>query len=88
MKIYTLPALARELGVSYPVVYALRGRGFLQPTQVNGSREYYTIDDYCEAAKRSVEERNEARAKAFCRPQQNGKQKISNRIDYDALFAK
>jgi hypothetical protein len=88
MHIYTLPNLARALGVTYPVVYALRARGFLQPTQVNGSREYYTLDDYAQAAARSVEERNEARAAMSAtlrRPRQQNKPS-SNRIDYDALF--
>jgi hypothetical protein len=54
MQIYTLPALARALGVTYPVVYSLRSRGLLQPTQRNGSRDYYTLDDYRAAAQRSV----------------------------------
>ena len=86
MTIYTLPNLARALGVTYPVVYALRSRGFLQPTQVNGSREYYTLDDYAQAAARSVEERNQARAN-MGRPKAKPSP-ISNRIDYDALFKK
>jgi hypothetical protein len=85
MHIYTLPNLARALGVTYPVVYALRARGFLQPTQVNGTREYYTLDDYALAAARSVEERNERRA-AMGRPKANNKPQVSNRIDYDAIF--
>jgi DNA-binding transcriptional MerR regulator len=54
MQIYTLPNLARALGVTYPVVYALRARGFLQPTQRNGTREYYTMEDYQRAAAKSL----------------------------------
>lgn len=88
MQIYTLPALAEALGVTYPVVYALRARGFLEPTQVNGSLEYYTLENYALAAARSVEEWKDKRA-SIARPQSSlnkTKQHNSNRINYDALF--
>lgn len=97
MQIYTLPALARALGVTYPVVYSLRQRGYLMPTQVNGSQEYYTLDDYRAAATRSVEEWQERRntllkperSTQFRQRQQNGQERNAHqRIDYDTLFKK
>lgn len=85
MQIYTLPALAEALGVTYPVVYALRARGFLEPTQVNGSLEYYTLENYALAAARSVEEWKEKRHIPARTPTKT-KQSSANRINYDALF--
>lgn len=88
MQIYTLPALAEALGVTYPVVYALRARGFLEPTQVNGSLEYYTLENYALAAARSVEEWK-AKRESITHPQlslRKAKQQNTNRINYDALF--
>lgn len=86
MTIYTLPKLAAALGVGYSTVYSLRARGFLQPTQVNGSQEYYTLDDYKAAAERSVEEWRE-RNQHFARPMTASQQQKHRRIDYDALFS-
>lgn len=86
MTIYTLPKLARALGVGYGVVYSLRQRGYLMPTQVNGSQEYYTLDDYQAAAARSVEEWKERRneiARPYGRHRQKGQ---NNRIDYSKIF--
>lgn len=84
MTIYTLPKLAHALGVGYGVVYSLRARGYLFPTQVNGSQEYYTLDDYQAAAERSVEEWSERR-KELSRPQKP-KPQPSQRIDYSKIF--
>ena len=49
-KLYTIPQLARTLGVGYKVVYSLRSRGLLTPFQYNGSREYFRMEDYERAA--------------------------------------
>ena len=85
MQIFTLPKLARALGVGYSVVYSLRQRGYLEPTQVNGSQEYYTLDDYKAAAEQSIREWKEKRQQLY---QNKPKPQSSERIDYNAIFKK
>lgn len=54
-KVFTLPALAREIGIGYAVVYDLRQRNHLRPYMKSGSREYFTVQCFHDAAARSIE---------------------------------
>jgi hypothetical protein len=63
-KLYTIPQLARALGVGYKVVYSLRSRGLLTPFQYNGSREYFRMEDYERAAYQSREQATTVRQAA------------------------
>jgi hypothetical protein len=84
MKIFTLPRLAAELGVSYATILRLRNEKFLTPTQCNGSREYYTIEDYCRAAALSVQaHRNTTLASKQDRKAQTTTGKT---LDYHSIF--
>lgn len=56
-KVYTLPALAREIGIGYAVLYDLRQRNHLRPYMKSGSREYFTVQCFHDAAARSMEQK-------------------------------
>lgn len=56
-KVFTLPALAREIGIGYAVVYDLRQRGHLRPYMKSGAREYFTVQCFQDAAARSLEQK-------------------------------
>jgi hypothetical protein len=80
-KLYTIPQLARSLGVGYKVVYSLRSRGLLTPFQHNGSREYFRMEDYERAALFSREQ-----AAKTHNPAQRQTRPIHASKDFQSIF--
>lgn len=80
-KLYTIPQLARSLGVGYKVVYSLRSRGLLTPFQHNGSREYFRMEDYERAALSSREQ-----AAKSHNPAQRQARPIHASKDFQSIF--
>lgn len=80
-KLYTIPQLARALGVGYKVVYSLRSRGLLKPFQYNGTREYFRMEDYERAALFSREQ-----AAASNNPAQQHARPLHASKDFHSIF--